>query len=86
MLTAKEGEKDNGCIINTVMQVTDTPMQISVTVNKQNYTTEMIEKTGVFNVSILSEEAKFSVIAAEALAVLMTVLFLVIKRKSARLC
>lgn len=61
VLTAKDEEKDNGCIINTVMQVTDTPMQISVTVNKKNYTTEMIDKTGEFNVSILSEAAKFSV-------------------------
>lgn len=61
VLTAKADGKDNGCIINTVMQVTDKPMQISVTVNKKNYTTELIEKTGEFNVSILSEEAKFSV-------------------------
>ena len=37
VLTAKADGKDNGCIINTVMQVTDTPMQISVTVNNANY-------------------------------------------------
>ena len=37
VLTAKKGEKDNGCIINTVSQVTDSPLRISVTVNKQNY-------------------------------------------------
>ncbi len=61
VLTVKDEGKDNGCIINTVMQVTDTPMQICVTVNKQNYTTELLEKTGVLNVSILSEAAKFSV-------------------------
>ena len=61
VLSTKDGEKDNGCIVNTVMQVTDAPMRISVTVNKKNYTTELIEKTGLLNVSILSEEAKFSV-------------------------
>ncbi len=61
VLTAKADGKDNGCIINTVMQVTDTPMQISVTVNKANYTTMLIDETREFNVSILSEEAKFSV-------------------------
>lgn len=61
VLTARAEEQDNGCIINTVMQVTDTPLQITVTVNKQNYTTEMIEKTGIFNVSVLSEAAQFSV-------------------------
>ncbi len=61
VLTAKADGKDNGCIINTVMQVTDTPMQISVTVNKANYTTMLIDETREFNVSILSEDAKFSV-------------------------
>ena len=54
ILTAKDGEKDNGCVINTAIQVTSTPNRISVTVNKQNYTHDMIMKTGVFNVSILS--------------------------------
>ena len=38
ILTAKDGEKDNGCVINTAIQVTSTPNRISVTVNKQNYT------------------------------------------------
>ncbi len=61
VLTAKDAEKDNGCIINTAMQVTDKPMRISVTVNKSNHTTKMIEKTGFLNLSILSEAAKFSV-------------------------
>lgn len=61
VLSARDGEKDNGCIINTAMQVTDTPLQIAVAVNKNNYTLEMIQKSGVFNVSILSEDAPFSV-------------------------
>ena len=42
VLTSADGEKQNGCIINTVMQVTSTPVKISVTVNKGNFTTEMI--------------------------------------------
>lgn len=61
VLTAKDGNKDNGCIINTVMQVTDSPKRISIAVNKANFTHDMILKTGVFNVSVLSEEAKFGI-------------------------
>lgn len=59
ILTAREGEKDNGCIVNTVSQVTTTPNRIVVAVNKSNYTHDMIVRTGVFNVSILSEKSKF---------------------------
>lgn len=59
VLSAKDGEKDNGCIINTVMQVTDSPKQVCIAVNKQNFTCEMIQKTGKFNLSILSEKAQF---------------------------
>lgn len=59
VLTAKNGEKDNGCIINTAMLVTMEPNQISICVNKTNYTNEMILKTGEFTVSILSQEADF---------------------------
>lgn len=59
VLTAKEGDKDNGCIVNTVSQVTTTPNRIVVAVNKNNYTHDMIVRTGVFNVSILSEASRF---------------------------
>ena len=59
VLTAKDDDKDNGCIINTVMQVTSDPCQIAVAVNKLNYTNQMIQKTKKFNVSILSEDVKF---------------------------
>lgn len=59
VVTAREGDKDNGCITNTAAQVTDTPLRISLTVNKANYTHGMIERTGEFNVSILSEKASF---------------------------
>ena len=61
VLTAREGSRDNGCIINTLLQVTSTPNRVSVTVNKQNYTHDMILRTGVFNVSMLSTEAPFEV-------------------------
>lgn len=57
VLTAKDGAKDNGCIINTASQLTDTPKRITVAVNKANYTHDIILKTGVFNVSVLSEDA-----------------------------
>ncbi len=61
VLTAREGAKDNGCIINTAMQVTAVPNQIVIAVNKKNYTHDMIFKTGAFNVSVLSEEVPFEV-------------------------
>ena len=61
VLTARDGNRDNGCIINTVMQVTNTPNRISIAVNKNNYTHDMILHTGVFNLSLLSEEAQFDV-------------------------
>ncbi len=61
ILTANEGEKDNGCIINTVMQVTSDPLQIAIAVNKKNYTNEMIQRTRKFNISVLTENAKFEI-------------------------
>lgn len=60
VLTARD-EKDNGCIINTVMQVTFNPLQVAIAINKRNYTNEMIQKTRKFNLSILSEKADFSI-------------------------
>ncbi|MCI5829969.1 MAG: flavin reductase [Treponema sp.] len=59
VLTAKEGSKDNGCIVNTASQVASDPNTIAVSVNKNNYTCGMIERTKEFNVSILSEKSKF---------------------------
>lgn len=61
VLTAKDDAKDNGCIINTVMQVTSNPLQVAIAVNKKNYTNEMIQKTRKFNLSILSEKADFEI-------------------------
>ena len=61
VLTAREGEKDNGCIINTAQLLTDTPKRITIAVNKQNLTHDMILRTGVFNVSVLTEKVPFKV-------------------------
>ena len=59
VLTAKDAEKDNGCIINTAVQAASEPNQLSICVNKANYTHDMIQKTGKFTVSVLSQEAQF---------------------------
>lgn len=59
-----DGERPTGCIVNTVFQVTGEPAQIGVSLNKQNYTTGLIEKNGAFSVSILSEAARPQVISA----------------------
>ena len=61
VLFAREGERDNGCIINTVTQVTDSPKRIAIAVNKTNYTHDMIQRTGVFNISVLTESVPFKV-------------------------
>ena len=61
VLTANENGKDNGCIINTLMQVTSNPCMIEIAVNKKNYTNKMIQNTKKFNISILTQNAKFEV-------------------------
>jgi len=59
VLTAKDGGKDNGCIINTAIQITSTPLRLSIAVSKANYTHDMIIKTGEFNISILDTSVPF---------------------------
>jgi flavin reductase (DIM6/NTAB) family NADH-FMN oxidoreductase RutF len=59
VVTSHDGEKDNGLIVNTVTQVTDSPNRIAVTINKRNYSCGVIAKTGKLNVSTLSEDAPF---------------------------
>ena len=61
VLTAKDGDKDNGCIINTAAQLTNNPNRITIAVNKGNFTHDMILKTGLFNVSVLTTEAPFDI-------------------------
>lgn len=60
VLTAHEGEKDNGCIINTATQVTSEPNRISIAVNKSNFTHDMIMNTSQFTVSVISQNADFN--------------------------
>lgn len=60
VLTVKEGEKENGCIINTAIQVTAVPNRISIAVNKANATHDMVLSAGRFHVSVISQDAKFS--------------------------
>ncbi len=60
LLTTK-GERHNGCIINTVIQLTESPKRIAFAVNKANFTNELLLKTKRLNVSILSESAPFEV-------------------------
>lgn len=59
MLTTKGEERQNGCIVNTVMMLTDNPKRITVFVNKANYSEELMRKGGIFNVSVLTEETPF---------------------------
>jgi len=59
VLTSASEGKDSGCIINTAGQVTSEPNRISITVNKSNFTHDLVKKSGKFNVSILSEAANF---------------------------
>ena len=61
MLTTTDGQKQNGCIVNTVSMLTDNPTRIVVFVNKANYSEELLRKTGIFNVSILSESTPFDI-------------------------
>lgn len=60
VLTSAVGGQSNGCIINTLNQLTSNPLRISVTVNKSNYTHYVIKNSGSFNVSIIDESADFS--------------------------
>ena len=59
LLTAKENGKDNGCIINTAIQVANNPTRISIAVLKGNHTHDMILNTGIFNISSITIEANF---------------------------
>ena len=61
VVTSNDGTKDNGLIVNTVSQVTDSPNRVAVTINKQNYSHHIIKQTGVMNVNCLSVDAPFSV-------------------------
>ena len=61
LLSVKDDDKDNACIINTVTQVSENPKLITVAVNKQNYTHEILLRKKSFNISVLTEETPFSI-------------------------
>ncbi len=59
VITSRDGGKDNGLIVNTVSQVTNSPNRIAVTINKENYSHHIIKQTGIMNLNCLSTEATF---------------------------
>ena len=61
VVTSNDGNRDNGLIVNTVSQVTNTPNRVAVTINKANYSHHIIKQTGVMNVNCLDTSAPFSV-------------------------
>ncbi len=61
VVTSNDGKKDNGLIVNTVTQVTDTPNRVAVTINKENYSHHIIQQTGKMNINCLTTDAPFSV-------------------------
>ena len=61
VVTTNDGKKDNGCIVNTVTQVTSSPNRIAVTINKDNYTHHVVQQSGIMNVNCLSVKAPFAV-------------------------
>ena len=61
VITSNDGKKDNGLIVNTVTQVTNTPNRIAVTINKDNYSHHVIKQSGIMNINCLSTEALFDV-------------------------
>lgn len=60
VVTSNDGKKDNGLIVNTVTQLTNTPNRIGVTINKSNYSHHIIRQTGIMNLNMLTEDAPFS--------------------------
>ncbi len=61
VVTSNDGKKDNGLIVNTVSQVTNSPNRVAVCINKENYSHHVIKQTGIMNVNCLSVDAPFSV-------------------------
>ena len=61
VVTSNDGTKDNGLIVNTVSQVTDSPNRVAVCINKANYSHHVIKQSGIMNVNCLSTEAPFKV-------------------------
>ena len=62
VVTSNDGRKDNGLIVNTVTQITNTPNRIAVTINKENYSHHIIKQTGKMNINCLTVDAPFAVV------------------------
>ncbi len=62
IVTSKNNDEESGCVINTMTQVTAEPAQVCVTLNKENYTTQIIQKSGVLNVSVLLDDVSMDTI------------------------
>lgn len=61
IVTSNDGEKDNGAVINSVMQITDNPNRLAVCINKKNYTHDTVKNAGIMNINVLDESAPFSI-------------------------
>ncbi|MEE1197536.1 MAG: flavin reductase [Acutalibacteraceae bacterium] len=61
VVTSNDGKRDNGLIVNTVTQVTNSPNRIAVTISKENYSHHIIKQTGIMNINCLTTDAPFSV-------------------------
>lgn len=64
VITTRQDGRDVGCVANTLIQVTSDPPRVSVALNKENYTTKMIEASGIFAATVLAESADMNLIAA----------------------
>ena len=61
VLTCRANDKDNGCIVNTFVQLASSPLRFGVSVSKSNYSCELVDRSGEFNITVLDEGAKFDV-------------------------
>lgn len=61
VVTSNDGKKHNGIIVNTVMQLTDSPLKVAVCINKANYSHDIIKATGIMNVNCLTEDTPFDI-------------------------
>ena len=64
LLSSRQGDVVSGCVVNTLAQVTSAPLQMTVAVNKENYTTDIIQKSGLFTAVALTEDAGMELIGA----------------------
>ena len=64
VVTVKDANKDNGLVVNTVTQLTSNPLRVAVTVNKSNYSHDLIKSSGIMNVNCLTTDAPFGVFEA----------------------